>query len=543
VKKIFILPFAWKLWIAMTLLSVGLTAVGVYTFYMMAYSQTISQLGKNLRDVGSLGSLLFDNESREAIKRLKTITEQESIVSQKDMASLEPGATLSSLAPETIKRLHNSEDFTLLREKLRMIDYASYFPVGPLRESYEIENPKELLSKGMIGAYLVVGVKDSPDNRIMMFLVSSLPEPTADGWPGNPIGNLYRSLVPLDYATAGETYVCDQLLEDEFYQCLYVSIPLFDENGQVFAYLSLDYAAGRELEKLNRLKLICFSLVAVSFCVALLSSFLFSQWLNKPLRSLHNVAVKVGNHDYNVAVTIKNKDELGVLAKVFNQMVVNIRTSAQALKLKNDQLVSVVSDMHDGVGSILTGIVMASQKGACDENNPLANYGAINRLASLGLVDIRFLMGVLDAVQAKDQASQPYTFETIIDELRFLAADILTPYKIAFDVLAEGDVSDQAIDFQTLFDLQRIFREAFANIIKHSGAKRCRITLSFAQPALIISIHDDGNGLQGDRKTHGRGLNSIGQRVARLGGRLEYSFTNGCTLQIHLPKMIPEPKS
>lgn len=91
------LSFSWKLGIVLTLLSVSLTSAGVYCFYCIAYKNTMEQIGKNLLHVGRLGALMFDDEAREAIKRLDVATARDSIVSAEDIAAMKPISTLKSL--------------------------------------------------------------------------------------------------------------------------------------------------------------------------------------------------------------------------------------------------------------------------------------------------------------------------------------------------------------------------------------------------------------------------------------------------------------
>lgn len=530
------IPFAWKLGLAIILLSVGLTSIGVYIFYTATYSLTISQMGKNLRDIGSLGSMLFDKEDREAIKRLKLLAEQESIVSQKDIDAMKPGFTLKSLSPETIKRLHNSEDFQLILDKLQMIAYSTYNEVAPLKDNYHAIQLTDL-AKGMVGVYLGVDVKESPDRTVLKYLVSSFPEPTATGWPGNPIGNLSKGFAPADYWAHGQTFINDQLVEDEFYQCLYAGVPIFDNQDHVMAYLGLDYAPGRELEKLKQLRMICYSLIAASFLLSAALSYFTAKWLYRPLRILHDAAGKVRDHDYDIIVDIKNRDEFGTLGKVFNQMVSNIRKATKALEEKNKQLVSVISDMHDGVGSILTAIALISQEDARKDDST-NNRLSVNRLASMGLIDIRFLMGILDDVQDEVLDCHHYDWDKLVDEIRFLAVDIFAPYRIQVTFKITGKNSGQQINFRDYFDIQRIFRESFANIIKHSKADQCQILISFTPAAYIFAIHDNGEGFQGEWKKNGRGIASIAQRVARLGGTIEHNFSDGSSLRIILPQTI-----
>jgi signal transduction histidine kinase len=64
----------------------------------------------------------------------------------------------------------------------------------------------------------------------------------------------------------------------------------------------------------------------------------------------------------------------------------------------------------------------------------------------------------------------------------------------------------------------RIVQEALTNVIKHSGARECRVEIALGE-GLDVTVEDDGYGLPADRRA-GVGLSSMEERAAELGGRL-----------------------
>jgi signal transduction histidine kinase len=66
-----------------------------------------------------------------------------------------------------------------------------------------------------------------------------------------------------------------------------------------------------------------------------------------------------------------------------------------------------------------------------------------------------------------------------------------------------------------------IGREALTNVVRHAGARHCRLRLAVQDGEkghLTVSIEDDGPGLSG-RERAGVGLSSMRERAAELGGR------------------------
>ena len=86
-----------------------------------------------------------------------------------------------------------------------------------------------------------------------------------------------------------------------------------------------------------------------------------------------------------------------------------------------------------------------------------------------------------------------------------------------------------------------IVKEALNNVVKHSGARTVRLTITFENEVLRVSISDDGHGF--DRTSVSTGSNGIrifGERMTELGGefRLESAKGKGTRVAFTLP--LPE---
>jgi two-component system sensor histidine kinase ChiS len=102
--------------------------------------------------------------------------------------------------------------------------------------------------------------------------------------------------------------------------------------------LSLDYGVTTDTNQSWRFRSVCFSLVSVSFLFSLLTTFLISWSLGRPLAKLQEGLEKVCAGDLNTFIDLNRKDELGLLANTFNSMVAAMRDKLQALAAKNDTL-------------------------------------------------------------------------------------------------------------------------------------------------------------------------------------------------------------
>jgi two-component system sensor histidine kinase DesK len=87
--------------------------------------------------------------------------------------------------------------------------------------------------------------------------------------------------------------------------------------------------------------------------------------------------------------------------------------------------------------------------------------------------------------------------------------------------------------------LAMALREAVTNVVRHSGARTCRIVLepvleANGEPGGVrLEVGDDGNGEIG---TEGMGLSVMRDRVEGMGGRLERHTEKGTAIVVTLPQ-------
>ena len=92
-----------------------------------------------------------------------------------------------------------------------------------------------------------------------------------------------------------------------------------------------------------------------------------------------------------------------------------------------------------------------------------------------------------------------------------------TKIKIGFSV----SMDDKKIDDDIAIVLYRVTQEALNNIVRHARAKRVKIRLYFQKNNITLTIRDDGNGFDVEKrlqKTKGLGLRGMRERVESLGG-------------------------
>jgi signal transduction histidine kinase len=194
-------------------------------------------------------------------------------------------------------------------------------------------------------------------------------------------------------------------------------------------------------------------------------------------------------------------------------------TRALAQQAERDDRIRIARELHDVVAHGLS--LIAVQAGVANwvvESQPaeaaraLASIEEISRGA---LREMRALLGVLrvedDTEGAPDLA--PARGLADLDELagRVTAAGIT----VALEVRGTPSALPPGLDLAAY----RVIQEAATNVIKHSGAGRCQVTVSYETDALTVRVTDDGHATADS--TDGHGIKGMRERVAMYGGTFE----------------------
>ncbi|WP_303851631.1 HAMP domain-containing protein [Seleniivibrio woodruffii] len=499
------LSYRFKLVFVITTLSVLLTAASVFIYYQYTYRIMMESISKNLRDVSELVRMSLDESDMERLQRLKAALEPYISYTEDEIKYIQGGGVVSNLPADVIKKLQSSDDFQFLTKKIsRLMLLTLDAPYAEKLKPYSVKKTREYFDKGGVMPYLVTMSDKYSKQRFVQTLVASGYDKVEGVWMGNPIGTTWYTALPDEILLIPDVYVHNELYTDAFYTALYSTATIFDKNGKFVACLEMDYPVGQELNKLRNLRTLSYILIFISFIASLLLSLYFSKRMSGSLKKLTDAAEQIKDNNYDVRTDISREDEFGKLGSAFNNMAEAVQKTTTDLQKSNDRLMSLTADMHDGVGAVLTSIQIATRK---DSETDIDN---IHSLAEQGMGEIRFLM---DAMEYESS-----TFELLTEGITLLAVDILQPRKIDWVLETEGDNSAE-MPFQMYLDVQRIAREVFANVIKHSDANRCVIHLRIIGDTIWLTVEDNGHELEKPLGTSGgKGLKNIRHRVLRYEG-------------------------
>lgn len=80
-----------------------------------------------------------------------------------------------------------------------------------------------------------------------------------------------------------------------------------------------------------------------------------------------------------------------------------------------------------------------------------------------------------------------------------------------------------SVDPQTEQTLFRVFQEALANVARHSGASRVKVSLQADKDQVVLRVEDNGAGFDVERNRKGIGMDSMKERLLAVNGELDVS--------------------
>jgi signal transduction histidine kinase len=192
---------------------------------------------------------------------------------------------------------------------------------------------------------------------------------------------------------------------------------------------------------------------------------------------------------------------------------------SSALEHKSKEKEALISDLHDGIGGLITSIKFISEMGM---NSPTISkmteaLKTISSLSSDSLEEIGSFMQSLD---------QNIDWEIIEKNFMALGHKMVISRGLSFNFKTKINPRALSPNSMLFLNLLRIYKETLTNIVKHAKAQSVDVELDASPEYITLSVKDDGKGF-GQNIKKGRGLNSMKTRAQRLGGTLDIQSGDG----------------
>jgi signal transduction histidine kinase len=271
-----------------------------------------------------------------------------------------------------------------------------------------------------------------------------------------------------------------------------------------------------------------------------------------PMHSLLGVPIRskgklIGDLYLTDKVVKTNRGEREAPFSDTDQEIVEMFATQAAIAIENAQLyrqtreLAILQererfgmDLHDGIIQSIYGIGLVLEDGEqwVEQEPRMARErmsSAINALNDV-IRDIRNYI-----LNLRPQRFQGRDLKRGLDELaRDLRANTFLNIKVETD-----SVDTSALKPEDTVEILHVVQEALTNIRKHARAMAVNIELALADKEILLTIEDDGVGLNstGTRKGEGHGLGNMRERARSLGGQVEIEprAPNGTRITLHIP--------
>ncbi len=190
----------------------------------------------------------------------------------------------------------------------------------------------------------------------------------------------------------------------------------------------------------------------------------------------------------------------------------------------------ISSDLHDDVGSLLSGLAMQTEileLNAREEDKP--------KLQKIADVSRQAISQMRDLVWSIDTRRE--TVADLIERMHELAEDVLLQKDISYTIHHKTINMNRNLTINVKQNLFFIYKEALTNITKHANASIVTVEFKNKFDYCDVIIKDNGVGNKGVPST-GLGLANMIMRAEKMNAHISFKSKNGFRIKIKLPFII-----
>jgi len=198
--------------------------------------------------------------------------------------------------------------------------------------------------------------------------------------------------------------------------------------------------------------------------------------------------------------------------------------------VKMEERQRIARDLHDTLGQKLSLIGLKSDlAGKLMIKNPAqaqAEMNDVRQTARTALKEVREMVTQMRGTRLQDEM--------------FRVRQILNAADIEFHLEGEPMLANTSLLTENV--LSMCLKEAVTNVVKHSGASECSVTIESSQTELIMTVKDNGIGIAEPRRNNnGHGLQGMKERLEFVNGSMEILVNDGVSLIIRVPNVVKQP--
>ncbi len=212
---------------------------------------------------------------------------------------------------------------------------------------------------------------------------------------------------------------------------------------------------------------------------------------------------------------------LGIMYSIFRYRL------QQALVMERLRT-KISSDLHDDVGSLLSGLAMQTE--LMEINASEADKFKLQKIAGISRNAISQMRDLVWSIDSRRERA-----EDLIERMRELAEELLLPREISFQMDSSTIKNPKKkLPAQTKQNIFLIYKEAITNILRHSDATHVAVSITNVSKGSHFIIKDNGSKKECYRST-GLGLSNMTMRAENIKGNVQFDHENGFEVKLFLP--------
>ncbi|SEP63841.1 two-component system, NarL family, sensor histidine kinase DesK [Virgibacillus subterraneus] len=223
-----------------------------------------------------------------------------------------------------------------------------------------------------------------------------------------------------------------------------------------------------------------------------------------------------------ITIYFRNKRE-----RLENQLKDANQKLSQLVVLEERQ--RIARDLHDTLGQKLSLIGLKSDLAgklvSVEPDLAKNEINDIHQTARTALKEVREMVSDMKGAKLNDELIR--------------VEQVLKAAQIDFHLEGNTELTKTPLLVENV--LSMCLKEAVTNIVKHSQATFCNVTITQSPNEVLIKVEDNGIGISNKKDSYKEnGLQGMKERLEFVNGSLDIESNNGTTLKIQVPKVVKQ---
>ncbi|MFC4023404.1 sensor histidine kinase [Oceanobacillus longus] len=188
----------------------------------------------------------------------------------------------------------------------------------------------------------------------------------------------------------------------------------------------------------------------------------------------------------------------------------------------------IARDLHDTLGQKLSLIGLKSELAGklikAKPESAALELRDIHQTARMALKEVRELVADMKGTKLREEIIR--------------VRQLLDAAQIEFHLDGDPVLEDTPLLVENVLGM--CVKESITNVVKHSGATECHISIEQSHEEWIVTIQDNGKGVEVSNKLLGNGIIGMKERLEFVNGSLKIISKNGTKLTIRVPRVIQQ---